>query len=178
MDGTLYYYVLKKYKGMLIKKHKSNTHLFFVPVEPNKYMYLSLIGVMEDEENTYAAQLLVRLPEDILDDTIAGEKEYFGDRFVEVEKLECKSSNQSPGKYIITPKKIGFNILSNLEINYQVEYSTIDRRIYLVKGELNLVTGEINEQNIKMVATKQAAFMGDKQRFKEQKNIIKLGRFK
>ena len=56
--------------------------IFFIPVDPKKYMYLALVGKMSDEEseednNVYAAQLLVRLPEEIVDETIQGEIEYF-----------------------------------------------------------------------------------------------------
>jgi len=178
MDGTIKYFVVKKYKGLLIKRHKNNTHLFFIPVDPKKYMYLALIGQLSDEEDTYAAQLLVRLPEEVIDETIEGEYEYFGERFVEVESLKCKSLNQSPGRYSIALPKKGFNIRSNLEIEYQVEYSTVSRRIYLIKGDLNLITGEITDQDIKMVASKQAAFMGDKQRFEEMKKITKSGGLK
>jgi len=170
MDGTFYYCVLKQYQGALRKKHKKNTHLFLVPVDPKKYMYLILIGELEDEENKYLTQLLVRIQDDLIDETIAGEKEYFNDRFVEVEALKCKSLNQSPGKYTITFPKKGINILSDLDIEYQLEYSSNSRRIYSIYGDLNLVTGEINEDDMGMIAAKQMAFMGKKQRFEELKN--------
>ena len=171
MDGIIRYCVVKKYSS-IVKRHKSNTHLFFIPVDPNNYMYLALVGqVTEESEDTYAAQLLVKLPEEIIDDTINGEHTYFEDRFVEVETLKCHSTNPSPGKYIIHMDKKGFNIQSDLEIDYQVEYSTNTRRIYLIKGKLNLVTGEVSEKDMKMVAIKQAAFMGNKERFEEMKKI-------
>jgi len=178
MNGTIRYCIVKKYKGVLIKRHKSNTHLFFIPIDPKKYMYLALVGQLTEEDDTYAAQLLVRLPEDIIDETIDGEFEYFGERFVEVESINCHSTNPSPGKYIINLSKKGFNIKSNLEINYEVEYSTVNRRIYLIKGDLNLVTGEVNDKDMKMVAAKQAAYMGDKQRFEEIIKISKTRRTK
>jgi len=166
MDGTLHYYILKNYEGKLIKKHKNNTHLFFIPVDPKKYMYLILVGKIEDEEGIFASQLLVRLDEDILDDTIKGEIEYFGERFEKIESLKCKSSKKNSGKYQINFQKTGSHILSNLEIEYQIEYSSESRRIYLIKGDLNLTTGEINDVDLGMVAAKQIAFMGNKKRFK------------
>jgi hypothetical protein len=171
MDGIIRYCIVKKYSGILNKKHKSNTHLFFIPVDPKKYMYLALVGQLTEEDDTYAAQLLVKLQEEIIDDTITGEHEYFGNRFVEIESIKCHSTNPSPGNYVIKLLKKGINIRSNLEIQYQVEYSTVSRRIYLVKGDLNLVTGEVTEKDMKMVASKQAAFMGDKERFEEMKKI-------
>ena len=175
MDGTFYYYILKNYKGALIKKHKNNTHLFFIPVDPKKYMYVAIVGEMLEEdtnlEKSYASQLLVRLSEDILDNTISGEQEYFGNRFIKIEELRCKSSAQSPGVYEITFPKKGFHILSDLQIEYQIEYSSSERRIYLIKGDLNLETQEIKEKELGMVAAKQVAYMGKKDRFIEMKKF-------
>lgn len=142
MNGTIRYCVMKKSKGLL-KRQSVYTHLFFIPVDPKIYMYLALIGQdVDDQENTYAAQLLVKLSDEIMDDTLAGEYEHFGKKFIELEALKCKSSSPSQGKYIITMPKKGVYIKSNLEIEYQVEYSTTDKRIYFIKGDLNLVSGE------------------------------------
>jgi len=172
MNGTLHYFILKNYEGKLIKKNKSNTHLMMIPVDPKKYMYVAIIGEMVDnEEDTYAAQLIVKFPEEILEETIIGEEEYFGNRFIEIETLNCNSSAQAPGNYIITFPKKGVNILSNLEINYELEYSTSSRRIYLIKGTLNLVSEEIDDKNMKMVAAKQSAFIGKTSRFIEYKKL-------
>ena len=142
MNGIIRYCVMKKRKGLL-KRQPVYTHLFFIPVDPKKYMYLALIGKdVDDQENTYAAQLLVKLSDEIMESTLAGEYEKISKKFIELEALKCKSSSPSQGKYtIIIPKK-GAHIKSNLEIEYQVEYSTTDKRIYFIKGELNLVSGE------------------------------------
>ncbi len=173
MDGIIKYCIVKKYKG-LFRRHPSNTHLFFIPVDPKKYMYLALIGKMTDEDdNLYASQLLVKLSEDIFEETLNGEIEYFGNRFVEVETLKCKSHNPSPGKYIINIPQKGYNIKSDIELDYQIEFSTVQRRIYTFKADLNLVTGEVNQQDMKMVAAKQIAFIGGIKRFNEMKKINK-----
>lgn len=143
MDGTIRYCVMKKSKGLL-KRQPVYTHLFYVPVDPKKYMYLALIGMdVDDQDNTFAAQLLLKLSDEIMENTLAGEHEYFGNKFMELEALKCKSSSPSQGKYILTIPKKGTYIRSNLEIEYQVEFSTVEKRIYLLKGELNLVSGDI-----------------------------------
>jgi hypothetical protein len=134
---------MKKRKGLL-KRQSVYTHLFFVPVDPKLYMYLALIGQnVDDQENTYAAQLLVKLSDEIMESTLAGEYEHFGKKFIELEALKCKSSNPSQGKYTITIPKKGVYIRSNLEIEYQVEYSTTDKRVYFIKGDLSLVSGDV-----------------------------------
>ena len=147
MNGTIRYCVVKKRKGLL-KRQPIYTHLFFIPIDPKKYMYLALIGKdIDDQENTYAAQLLVKLTDEIMDDTLAGEYEYFGKKFIELEALKCKSTSPFQGKYVVTIPQKGDHIKSNLEIEYQVEYSTVEKRIYLLKGELNLVSGDIAAPN-------------------------------
>jgi hypothetical protein len=77
-----------------------------------------------------------------MDETLAGEYDHFGKKFIELEALECKSSSTSQGKYLVKIPQKGSYIKSNLEIEYQLEYSTTDKRIYFIKGELNLVSGE------------------------------------
>lgn len=147
MNGTIRYCVVKKRKGLL-KRQPIYTHLFFIPIDPKKYMYLALIGKdVDDQENTYAAQLLIKISDDIMVSTLAGEYEYFGKKFIELEALKCKSTSPSQGKYVVTIPKKGDYIKSNLEIEYQVEYSTVEKRIYLLKGELNLVSGDIAAPN-------------------------------
>jgi len=134
---------MKKRKGLL-KRQPVYTHLFFIPVDPKLYMYLALIGQdVDGQENTYAAQLLVKLSDEIMESTLAGEYEHFGKKFIELEALKCKSSNPSQGKYTITIPKKGVYIRSNLEIEYQVEYSTTDKRVYFIKGDLSLVSGDV-----------------------------------
>jgi len=142
MEGMIRYCVVKKHKGVL-KKHVLYTHLLFVPIDPNQYMYLALVSQMEEEDNTYVAQLLVKLSDEIMEDTLRGEHEHFGKNFVEVEALKCKSSNPSEGKYIVDIPREGSYIKSNLEIQYKLEYSTVDKRMYVLRGELNIATGEI-----------------------------------
>ena len=141
MDGTIRYCVVKKSKG-LFKKKSLYTHLLFVPVDPSQYMYLALVSQMTEEDNTYAAQLLVKLSDEIMEDTLRGEYEHFGKKFVEVEALKCKSSNPSQGKYLVNIPKKGSYIKSDLEIQYQLESSTAEKRMYLLKGELDLIPGD------------------------------------
>ena len=136
------YCVVKKHKGLL-KRRLLYTHLLFVPADLNQYLYLALVGQMTEKDDTYVAQLLVKLPDEILNDTIRGEHEHFGKKFVEVETLECGASHSSQGRYVINIPRKGSYIRSDLDIQYQLEYSTVDKRMYEVKGELRLAAGEI-----------------------------------
>ena len=147
MEGTIRYCVVKKYKGKL-KREPAYTHLLFIPIDPQQYMYLALIGKdIDDVKNTYAAKLLIKLPEEITEKTIQGEHEYFGKKFIEVEALNCSSSNPTQGKYIISIPQKGAYIKSDLEMEYQLELSTVEMKIYILKGELNIVSGDVTEED-------------------------------
>ena len=147
MDGTLRYCIVKKYKGKF-KREPSYNHLLFVPIDPQKYMYLALIGKnIDDVPDTYAAQLLVKLPEEITEKTIQGEHEYFGKNFIEVEALNCTSSNPAQGKYIISIPQKGTYIKSDIDIEYQLELSMVERRVYILRGELNIISGDVTEKD-------------------------------
>lgn len=91
MEGMIRYCVVKKHKGFL-RRSILYTHLLFVPVDPNQYMYLALVS----QDNTYVAQLLVKLSDEIMEDTLRGEHEHFGTKFVEVEALNRKPFNPFP----------------------------------------------------------------------------------
>lgn len=47
------------------------------------------------------------------------------------------------GEYIISIPQKGAYIKSDLEIEYQLELSTVERRVYLLKGELNIISGDV-----------------------------------
>jgi len=165
---TLYYCVLKNYKGLFKKKHIGNTHLFLVPISDNTYLYLGMIGELEDEKGSYATQLIVKLPSEIVDQVIEEEINYFGDRFVVLEEINCIPRKTAAGVYDIKLPQKGDMILSNLHIEFNVDISTNARRIYTLTGEFNFESEDIKStSDMKMVAAKKMAFMGDKERYKE-----------
>ena len=179
MIGTIRYFILKRTPARLDKNSSSNTHLFFIPVDPHHYLYMGIIGQLTDEENTYVSQLFVKLPEDLLDETINGEMEYFGERLEDMEDLDCSSSNPSQGKYHVYFTKKGINIKSDLEIEYQTEYSSSDRKIYFIKGDLSLVTGDIEEDDqsdVSQIAARQKRIVmgGSKDKKRKLHEIIDI----
>ena len=163
---NLYYCVLKNYKGLFKKKHIGNTHLFLVPISDNKYLYLGVIGELEDEPGNYATQLIVKLPSDIVDQVIDEEINYFGDRFLVVEELKCTPAITSAGVYDIKIPQKGDMILSNLHIEFNVDISTNSRRIYTVTGDFNFESEDIKStSDLKMVAAKQMAKIGGEKKY-------------
>lgn len=171
---TIYYCVLKNYKGLFRKKHRGNTHLFLAPISPDTYVYLGLLGELTDEPGTYATHLIVKLPKDLVDTILTGEQEYFKDRFVIVETLPCSPKKIDSGEYSLKMGKKGKYILSPIDLKYEVEYSTSSRRVFLMKGVFNFESNDIKlDVTMKMAAAKQDALMGDKERFSEALKIYK-----
>jgi len=162
----LYYCVLKNYKGIFKKKNVGNTHLFFIPLPDNKYLYLSMIGEIEDQKGSYATQLVTKIPADILDEVIDGELEYFKDRYEVVEKVNAIPTEEAAGIYNIKISKKGEMILSDLRVEFNVDFSTNDRRIYTLTGKFNFESESVSPgESMKMVADKKIAYMGDKVRY-------------
>ena len=169
---NLYYCILKNYKGSLKKKYLGNTHLLLIPIDEDNYLYLGMVGEInhEQEENEkrklYAAQLIVKLPTEIIDEIIDEEENYFPDRFILMETLDCIPKKISSGEYNIKIPKKGNMILSDLHIELDNDYSSNNRIIYLLKGKFSFETADIKSTvNMKMIAAKQMAYMGNKVRF-------------
>ena len=62
--------------------------------------------------------------------------------------------------------KKGKMILSDLHVEFEADYSTNKRRIYLMSGEFNFESTDIKSTtDMKMVADKKMAYLGDKTRY-------------
>ena len=165
----IYYCVLKNYKGIFKKTLKGNTHLFIIPTE-DKYIYLGLLGEIVDNPGSYACQLILRFEPDLLDTIIDGEEDYFGDRFLELEELDCTSTKVGSGDYKLHIPTKGNYIHSSLRLTYNVEYSTDKQRIYIMEGKLNFEADDVDpSKDLRLIAKKQMAFIGDKGRFSDVK---------
>jgi hypothetical protein len=164
MISRLYYCVLKNYSGKFNKKSKGNTHLFFLPLSPVETAYVGLLGeVLESNSDIlqYACQLMVKLPEEIVAETILHQTSYFKERYQIVEEISCEAGKIQPGKYFIHILDKGAFVRSDLTLTYQMEYSTTSRRIYFLEGDLNFLTGEVDpSKDMAMVAYKQKAILG------------------
>jgi hypothetical protein len=175
----LYYCVLKNYKGLFKKKHIGNTHLFLIPISDKEYLYLGMIGEIEDEKGNYLTQLIVKLPEEIVDQVIDEEINYFKDRFVVVEELRCSPSKLGAGEYNIKIPNKGDMILSDIHVEFNVDVSTNARRIYTITGDFDFESEDIKStSDMKMIAAKKLAYMGGENRYDEiMKESFNLKRF-
>ena len=162
---TFYYYVLKNYKGVFKKKFVGNTHLFLIPRTQDDYLYLALLGNVIGEDDTYACVLISRIPDDLLENIIDGEEEHFGDRFELISEFNVKTVNEQKGEYQIKIADKNSYFLSDLDMFYDEDLSTDSKRIYIIKGKLNLFTEEIElNQSLKMNAYKKLALVSNKNR--------------
>lgn len=175
MTRTLYYCVLKNYKGRFIKVHRGNTHLFLIPVSDDEYLYLGLIGGMVGEENRYATQLIVRIPSEIIIPFINHEIKYFGGRFEVVSKVKAEGVKKEAGKYEVNVLAPSYYIKSDLNLTYELEYSTPNRRIYVLDGQLKFMAGTVNPKTtMSMAAMKQQALLKTKKpgHFLSKKDLV------
>jgi len=163
---NVYYCVLKNYKGTFEKKHKGNTHLFFVPITNDEYLYLGLLGEIVDDSGVYATQLILRTESHMVDPLIDGEEEHFGERFLVLDELSSSTKQTGESTYLIKVSKNGTYIKSDLELSYDHVHSTDKQKLYLMEGTLNFESEDIDDSHdLRMMGMKQMAFMGDLNRF-------------
>jgi len=143
-----YYCILRHYKGIFKKRFSNNTHLFILPRTETDYLYLALLGERTEAPDTYACAYITRIPDEILNFIIEGEKEYFKDRFEIVEETPSEVSTLEKYKYLIRLKGKSKVFLSKkMILTYQKEESTPKQRIYNLVSKLNLEMDEITKSS-------------------------------
>jgi hypothetical protein len=143
-----YYCVLKHYKGLFKKRFLNNTHLFILPRTETDYLYLALLGERTEAPDTYACAYITRIPDELLNIIIEGEKEYFKERFEIVEETPAEVSTIEKSKYLIRLKGTSGVFLSKkIILTYQKEESTPKQRIYNLVSKLNLEMDEITQSS-------------------------------
>lgn len=149
MTKPLYYCILKHYKGLIKKRFSNNTHLFILPRTDYDYLYLALLGKRIGACDTYACVYITRIPDEILNVIIEGEKEYFKERFEIVEEIPAEVSALEKYKYLIRLKKKSKIFLSKeIILIYKKEESTPKQRIYNLVSKLNLEMEELNKSSL------------------------------
>jgi len=155
MDRQIYYCILKKYKGLFKKKFVGVTHLFIVPRTDYDYLYLALLGERSEVTGTYACVYITRIPDEILDFVVSGEKEYFGNRFEIIEQKTAEVKTLQKGTYLIKLKEDSDVFLKKeIVVTYQEEESTPKKRIYNLVSKLDLETREVGFETLGRFALK------------------------
>jgi len=155
MDRHIYYCILKKYKGLFKKKLVGVTHLFILPRTESDYLYLALLGERTEVTGTYACVYIVRVPDEILDNILDGEKEYFGDRFEIIEHKLGEVKTLHKGTYLIKLKEDSDVFLKKeILLTYQEKESTPKKRIYNLVTKLDLETKEVGFEKLGEFALK------------------------
>ncbi len=176
MSQFLYYFIIKVYKGLFIKKHKGNAHILMVPEpEGSTHLLLGMLGEIPNSPGTYATQLVAKIPSEKSDEFIEFEKEQFGEKFVQVEKLPSVAKRIS-SETIKVKVGNGKHILSDLIVTYnQAASQQVGKDIYLVEGKFDLVFGEVPEGAMKSIALQKMSIIGGPEKFANIKQ--KLGDF-
>jgi len=171
MDRLVYYCILKKYKGLLKKRIVGVTHLFILPRTEHDYLYLALLGERSEVTGTYACVYITRIPNEILDFIIEGEKKYFGNRFEIIEKKLAEVKTLQMGTYLIKLQEDSDVFLKKeIVVTYQQEESTPKKRIYNIVSKLDLETKEVGFERLNSFALKNLITM-KQSRFSSKKIV-------
>ena len=149
MVKPLYYCIVKHYKGLFKKRFLNNLHLFILPRTDYDYLYLALMGERTDSVDTHVCIYITRIPDEILNVIIEGEKEYFKERFEIVEEIPAEVTTLEKYKYLIRLKGKSKVFLSKeIILTYQKEESTPKQRIYDLVSKLSLQIEELNKSSL------------------------------
>jgi len=149
MTKPLYYCILKHYKGLLKKRFSNNTHLFILPRTDYDYLYIALLGERTEAADTYVCMYITRIPDEILNVIIEGEKEYFKERFEIVEEIPAEVSTLEKYTYLIRLKGKSKVFLSKeIILIYKKEESTPKQRIYDLVSKLDLEMEEVHKSSL------------------------------
>ncbi|OQB41693.1 MAG: hypothetical protein BWY04_00689 [candidate division CPR1 bacterium ADurb.Bin160] len=109
----VYYCVFKNKKGIIKKKHISNSHLFFIPMK-DTFVYLMLYAVDENKPNIYYALAIAE--DDIYKQRLYLKEEtlHFKGKFQVVEGIPCQSISIAENKQKISLEEPGEHIKSDI----------------------------------------------------------------
>ncbi len=159
MTKPLYYCILKHYKGLFRKRFSNSTHLFILPRTESDYVYLALLGERVRVRDTYACVYITRIPDELLNIIIEGEKNYFKDRFAIVEEIPAEVSTIEKSTYLIRLKGESKIFLSKeMILAYQEGESTPKQRIYNLVSKLNLEVDELNKSALSLFGERNLNF--------------------
>jgi len=156
------YYVLKNYKGIFRKRHSGNVHILIVPTSIHESLYLVIVGEIIKEPNSFVCQLVIRQSQEFIEKVIQSEQDKFKNNLILIENLSCRVNDLGQGKYVYVFNKTGRYIKSDLSLTFEPEYTTDKTKIYVLRGNIDLETNDVNPKTFKMIAMKKLAYLGRK----------------
>lgn len=162
----LYYHVFKNYKGIFRKKHKGNTQMFTIPFIPSREYFTHgvIVGKMNAPGENYDGALTfmtVSMAEmSKMDQFVGGLGAELGKNYELIEELPVNIIDEGNLNYMIKLLKKGNYVKSDIDFIY-ADYATkeLGRKIFLMKGVIELFTDKIRTSQMKMVAMKKMAFL-------------------
>jgi hypothetical protein len=140
--APIYYCILKNYKGRK-KEFLGNTNFYLVPMPEERYVYLGVLGELEDHEHCYMCRLILNMEAAMVGAVLEGEVEEFGDRFKVIETLNCEASLSEEGVYDIKLLEQGEYIQSDLILGPYTGRGKKAKPMFILGGHLCFSTSPI-----------------------------------
>lgn len=147
---NFYYCIVKLFKGIFKKEHKSNVHLFITPAPNNQLFVFVLLGY-----STTLDKLVVSLQWKheigLIDNVIDSLKGHYEDKVEVMDKLNSTLKGDVY-KFSINPKSDGLYIKSPIQFKMLTEYSTSKNILYTIDGDVKLKKPQkISDKQLRMV---------------------------
>jgi len=162
----LYYHVYKNYKGLFRKKHKGNTQMFTIPHIPSNQYFTHgvIIGRMnapgEEYDDSLTFMTITMAEMSKMKQFVDGLEMELGKNYELVQVTPVKVTDLDDLNYQVKVLKKGEHIKSDLDIFY-ADHATkkLGRKIFLIKGIIDLYTDKVKNTQMAMVAMKKMAFL-------------------
>jgi hypothetical protein len=162
----LYYHVYKNYKGLFKKKHKGNTQMFTIPHIPSNQYFTHgvIVGRMnapgEEYDGALTFMTITMAEMSKMKQFVDGLQMELGKSYELVEVTPVNVTDQGDLNYLVKVLKKGPHIKSDLDIMY-ADHATkkLGRKMFLIKGVIDLYTDKVKTNQLGMVAMKKMAFL-------------------
>ena len=149
--SNLYYNALKIYHGVFLKKHTGNVLVLLTPISKTEFLYVAILGRIPDTDKILGVSVyrdaLSRLERVAEDD-----KQYFGDHYINIEKIPAEGKILENSVYRVKLKRPGKYIKSNLNIELDHSRSSADKKYYIIAGDIELVSWDIDPETVEAKA--------------------------
>lgn len=162
----LYYHVYKNYKGLFKKKHKGNTQMFTIPHIPssNYFTHGVIVGRMnapgEEYDGALTFMTITMAEMSKMKQFVDGLQMELGKHYELVEDTPVKVVDSDDLTYLVKVLKKGEYIKSDLDILYADSATKkLGRKMFLIKGIIELHTDKVKTNQLSMVAMKKMAYL-------------------
>jgi hypothetical protein len=133
------------YAGILKDGDRALNLLLFPIPQSNVYLFLTIAG-KSNEDNKFLCKVVTTIPEELIDEFIKHEAQFFGEDMSIIEQIPCMAKKVGYKQYEVIPNKEGRVIKGRLLLSVYDE----KKRLYILRGKITLPTHLQQNQDLSL----------------------------